>query len=295
MKDLLRVTAVGMAILSSVVCLGEKKLITLPRGYSVGEVTADKVNIRSGAGNEYPIATVKYFDAYVRQYNFPSGTVQVEPAYKGDLKWVKEEGDWYLIDPGLIGTENETPQYISKKFVRLIESDPFDFGEIQSPMMFISAYQEVDEMEEEHSSSTEVLSELIFYPKGLVVEYFSGLFGHGFRIGTCKNGEPAVKWKRVYEAGVVDEPASSGSRPKILLDETGTHVTLSYDPNSNRTATVKGYEVSFPDLSVVPAEEWVNLWKESSEKDESEVTELHYSDFPFFTRDALDADYILVK
>jgi len=277
-------------MLTSLNVLCEKLPITLASGYSIGEVTADNVNIRSGAGSQYPIATVKYIDTYAQQMYLPTGTIKIEPAHKGDLMWVKDEGDWYRINPNLIGTAKETPQYIAKKFVNPIMSEPFNLGEITEPQVYISIVKEFDEDGEECLS----LSELIFYPKGIAVEYRTGLYADIVKIGNYKDGDPAIRWLRLYDAGYSDA-VPSGTHPNISLHETGSSIMLSFNPDNNIKASVKGIETSYPDLSQISLEKWITVFKESQDNKNADVTILHYSDFPFFIKDTLEQDYVRVK
>lgn len=290
MRNPLGYIALILMLTSALSAHSEKMAITLPYGYSVGEVTSDNVNIRSGAGTQYPVATIKYMDAYARQTYLPTGTIKVEPAYKGQLLWVKEEGGWYRIDPNLIGTEKETPQYISKQFVRLIESEPFDFGEITEPLQFVSVTMGQDEDGEEYPC----ISQIVFYPKGVVVEYANDVYSDGIRIGRYKDGDPCVTWLRMYDSGYDDE-APKGYQPTLSLRGGGTHIVIKANPDDNRQIVVNGIETSFIDLSRIPVDKWVKIFTETKNSEEGSVTRLHYSDFPFFIRDNLDNNYVRVK
>lgn len=292
MRNTIKFAALILMLGCALSARSEKKTITLPYGYSVGEVIGDNVNIRSGAGTQYPIATVKYMDAYARQTYLPTGTIKVSPAYKGQLLWVKEEGDWYRIDPGLIGTEKETPQYISKQFVRLIESEPFDFGEITEPLQFVSVWMTQDE--EEDGEEYPCIYQIVFYPKGVVVEYYNDVYSDGIRIGTLKDNAPYVTWERVYSSGY-DNEAPKGSRPSISLIEHGTNICVKANPDDNKKITVNGISTSFIDISQIPVDEWIKIFKESQNSEEASATRLHFSDFPFFIKDNLDKDYVRVK
>ena len=256
MRNTIKFAAVILMLACALPARSEKKTITLPYGYSVGEVIGDNVNIRSGAGSQYPVATVKYIDAYARQAYLPTGTIKVDPAYKGKLLWVKEEGDWYRIDPKLIGTEKETPQYISKKFVKLIESEPFEFGEITEPLQFVYVWMDQDEDGEKFPC----ISQIVFYPKGVVVEYFSGIYSDGIRIGTLQDGDVYVTWQRAYDSGY-DDDAPKGSRPSISLREHGTNICVKANPDDNKKITVNGINTSFIDISQIPVDEWIKILK----------------------------------
>lgn len=290
MRNAIKSAALILMLACALSARSEKKTITLPYGYSVGEVTGDKINIRSGAGRQYPVATFKYMDAYARQTYNPTGTITVSPAYKGQLLWVKEEGDWYRIDPNLLWAEKQTPQYISKQFVKLIESEPFEFGEISEPLQFVSVTKEQDEEGEEYPC----ISQIVFYPKGVVVEYSNGIFGDGIRIGSLKDNDPYVEWRRVYDSAY-DNEVAKGSRPSISLIGYGTNICVKANPDDNKEITVNGINTSYIDISQIPVDEWIKIYKESQDSENASVTKLRYSDFPFFIKDNLDKDYLQVK
>lgn len=274
----------------------QKKTVTLPYGYSVGEVITDNVNIRSGAGTHYPIATYKYMDVYARQAGLPAGEQRVDPAYKGQLMWVKEEGDWYNIDPHLIGTERESPQYIAKRFVKLLESSPFEVSKITSPQLYVGTYEDVDDS----GGSQSFMYEIALFPTNksselVAVGYFEGMWGDSFKIGTVSDGDAAIKWMRIYDAEHSDD-VPAGTKPSFTLTnqgvQIGTGICVKYPDAGKKEIVIKGITVKLIDLTAVPVDTWIKIFKDSQKLEKNSKSKLHYSDFPFLLKDVMERDCV---
>ncbi len=243
--------AVAAVVAACFLPLSAKTNVTFNE-YKLAEVTADGVNIRSGAGVQYPLAYTYMTDASNRQVKMDAPEL-----YKGCRLWVKDAGDWWEIRHN--GTvDGDSRRFIMKKQCKLIETDCFDTDSITEPQVWALAQKmKFDE------DSGEMLQTVIvtIYPGGLAVTQLRNPEGDNILIGAIKKDKTAVFYSVSVSVGTTgDEPAPTtllkiwvepGYMPPMLMWEIGSGSMEHFDWN--------GEQVEYVDLSGIAPEKWRQL------------------------------------
>jgi len=229
-----------------------KEYITMGEDFKLAEVTGNEINIRSGAGTQFPIAHTYYTDYDGKKIKQDAG-----PAYKGQRLWVKDAGDWWEIDhPGTV-TDGDSKQFISKKFCKLLETDTFDIASITSPQVWAYAEEQQDEEGYEYVS----YNIITIYPGGLVVTQFYDNYGNNITLGKVnKEGTAVFNQINTPVSDPGNEPAPNA--PLTITadsDNSYPHLNWKIGENNKSSFTYKGEKLTYNDISDIPVEKWEQL------------------------------------
>lgn len=219
-------------------------------GYQLVEVTADGVNIRSGAGTNFPIAYKSYID-----YNGKPDKYDVSQAYKGERYFVKDAGDWWEIH-NYEKQDGDSPQFISKKFATLLETEPFDFGSQTAPQIWgfaEKAYYEEDEYVQ--------LTILTIYPEKIAVTQIYSIEGDYLTMGNIFVDKGCISNALGASLGTTMETVPQNGELKIWDEpnQVPPHLVWEYSENSKSSFDFNGEKYEFVDISTIPAEQWIKM------------------------------------
>lgn len=263
------------------------KRIVFDDGYFVGEVIASDVNVHSGPGNNFPISQV-YSD-------YDEKMVDCYPLIQGERLKVKEEGDWYLIYDKIDSNSKEDPRYVSKQYIKPIESKPFNLNEISKP----TAYVKIDEAYEDDdmTSPAYLVDIIVLYPKGLAVQYYETFQGAVITTGTITNGEPTICFKNVYDAIYEKSKAAKHSIVSQRGIE-GVELNLKMLASEIKSSIINNEKIPYPDLSKFSEEEWKQAIKaaKTSKYYIKEYQDINKEELRFIiTKDELEKNYTKIK
>lgn len=288
----LRFLTVILTLLSFVGSASAKINIEFIDGFIMGEVTKEGVNIRSGAGTQFPIATYPDKDYWTGK----TVKTQVPQAYKGQNFWVKEANvDWYEIYP--VDTyPGATKQFISKQFVKIIETEPFDIASITEPQVWADAeaisYGDEGDFDEMQATIVTIL------PGGLAITQYYSPEEDALSIGNIDKEGTAIFNRRTAMMGYPDATPAPDSPLNITPQSIGDliQLTVSCGENKFKKGKVNGREFSYMDLTEIPIEKWVEIYKALQTIDTEDYTRNHYKNFgAYLTRDDLEKNYTRLK
>lgn len=227
--------------------------------YQLAEVTGDNINIRTGAGANFPKAYTVYTD-----WNGKKAKTEVIPAYKGDRFFVKDAGDWYEIDtPSKV--DGDSPRYISKKYARIIETEPFDLSSTTEPQTwgFVEKITYGDEEfgESEESSQATLVT---IYPNGLAVTQFYSLEGDAIYLGQVNEKTGAILNMMNVSVGSTGNDVPANTPAKIWAETNINPPCLmwEYGDNAKGSFTFNGEKIEYVDVAKFPADFWLGLAKQ---------------------------------
>ncbi len=261
MNNLIKLFVLICVVLTAIAA--EAKVRVPMNEYYLAEVNTDDVNIRTGPGTNYP----KAYSIFT-EFNGRKSKSEVMPAYKGQRFFVKPSGDWCEIHT-LDTFDTNSKRYISKKFIDIIETEPFDCESIKSPQVW--GYAEKIMYGDEGVGGEELLVVTIvtIYPEGLVITQNYTPEGDAIKIGTLAKDGNAVRNVMSSTVGTTgnevpkDTPlklwAQSDSNPPCLMWEFGE--------NTMSPFVFNGENVGYTDVSNISPERWGELVKELRKSD----------------------------
>ena len=222
--------------------------------YILGEVTKDNVNIRTGAGTNFPKAYSIFTD-----WNGKKSKTEVMPAYKGQRFFVKDAGDWWNIET-LSTVDGDSPRFISKKFLSPLETELFDTDSITEKQVW--GY--VEQTEDEEGEMTVIITIVTIYPGRLVLTHNISPWETGVAIGYIIKDKSAVLNQMVVSLAETGNEVAENTPLKVWAqtDTESPYLMTEYGGNANKTFTFDKIEAYYLDLSVIPEQQWIDLAKE---------------------------------
>lgn len=244
----LLVTVFSMAV-------SAKEVVTY-EDHTLIEATGNNINIRSGAGTQYPIAY--YYDDFGYR-------MEVIPASKGYRYWVKDAGDWweilFLSDP------QDSKRFISKKYSKVLESDLFDVESITEPQVY--AYSEKSEGMEPGEIITNTTVTTI-YPGGFVVTQQDGEYEGCLSLGLIVDNKAICNvYSAMYYANTYDIAPDAPLDISINTELVPPFVYLNIGENKMSSFKWKGENIKYVDITNVSPEEWDSVTSKLKNSDEN--------------------------
>lgn len=220
-------------------------------GYTLAEVTGNNINIRSGAGTEYPKAHyyVTYGDDYTQKQ-------EVSPATKGERYWVKDAGDWWEIySPG---GPQDSKRFISKQYCKALETDLFDIDSITEPQVYVHSKKQEGYEPGEWITSTTVMT---IYPSGDVVTQYMDDFGNNIAFGEINKERTAIQ-NLVQTMGGFNTMDVAPNAPLTIEINTESMPPMfngSIGEKNMSSFKWKGKKIEYADISGVSLDEWLSV------------------------------------
>lgn len=219
-------------------------------GYTLAEVTGNNINIRSGAGTEYPKAHyyVSYGDDYTQKQEVP-------PAAKGERYWVKDAGDWWEI------YSPEEPQdskrFISKQYCKALETDLFDIDSITEPQVYVYSTKERGYEPGEWLTNTTIMT---IYPSGDVVTQYMDSYGNNIALGEINKERTAIQNLIQIMGGFNSMDVAPNAPLKIEVEtESLPMFNGSIGEKNMSSFKWKGEKKEYADISGVSLDEWLSV------------------------------------
>lgn len=222
-------------------------------GYTLAEVTGNNINIRSGAGTEYPIA--HYYVTYGDEYKQRQ---EVSPAAKGTRYWVKDAGDWWEIYTS--GDPEASKQFISKKYCQAIETDLFDIDSITEPQIYVYSEKQEGYEPGEWITSTTVMA---IYPSGDVVTQYMDDYGNNIALGEINKERTAIQ-NLIQTMGGFDSMDVAPNAPLTIEINTESNPPMFHGSIGEKNMSSfkwKGEKIEYADISGVSLDEWLSIIK----------------------------------
>lgn len=257
---------------------------------SLAEVTADGINIRSGAGTQFPVA---HF--YSTDWNNRRVKLKVPQAYKGNRFWVRDAGEWWEIDTPF-PANGDTKRFISKKFCKLLESDTFDTDSITSPQVWahVEKVSYGDDDSEEELSQTTIVT---IYPGDLVVTQLYHPEGDNIAIGDLNREKTAVFNSINTGLGMTGDDVAPDSPLRIwtMTDFDPPCLMWEIGEKNRSSFTMNGEKFNYIDISGVSPARWKELVAELKKaKNFRSIRQYSTQPEAFVTRDDL-SDFVRLK
>lgn len=220
-------------------------------GYTLAEVTGNNINIRSGAGTEYPKAHyyVSYGDDYTEKQ-------EVSPATKGERYWVKDAGDWWEIySPG---EPRDSKRFISKQYCKALETDLFDIDSITEPQVYVHSTKERGYEPGEWITSTTIMT---IYPSGDVVTQYMDDFGNNIAFGEINKERTAIQ-NLIQTMGGINSMDVAPNAPLTIEINTESMPPMlggSIGEKNMSSFKWKGKKIEYADISGVSLDEWLSV------------------------------------
>lgn len=213
--------------------------------YKLAEVTGNNINIRSGAGTEYPIAY---------EYDTFGDKTDVSPAFKGSRYWVKDAGDWWEIYTR--EDSKGSKKFITKKYCQLVETDPFDVEAITEPQVYV--YSKTSMVDGDRITDSTVIT---IYPGGLVVtQSYDG--GYTDCAGDLILGS-IMDNGAICDAFSIGFNYNYGLNPNAKLDivvgPESPYVELNIGEKNMSSFKWKGKNIEYVDISGVSPDKWMSV------------------------------------
>lgn len=222
-------------------------------GYTLAEVTGNDINIRSGAGTEYPIA--HYYFAYGDEYKQKQ---EVSPAAKGKRYWVKDAGDWWEIYSS--GDPQDSKQFISKKYCKALETDLFDIESITEPQIYVYSEKQEGYEPGECITSTTVMT---IYPSGDVVIQYMDDYGNNIALGEINKERTAIQ-TLIHTMGGFDSMDVAPNAPLAIEIITESNPPIFHGSLGEKNMSSfkwKGEKIEYADISGISLDEWSSIIK----------------------------------
>lgn len=250
---------------------------------SLAEVTADGINIRSGAGTHFPVA---HF--YSTDWNNRRVKLKVPQTYKGNRFWVRDAdecGKSTHLSP-LTATRNASYR---KKFCKLLESDTFDTDSITSPQVWAHTEKVSygDDDSEEQLSQTTIVT---IYPGGLVVTQLYHPEGDNIAIGDLNREKTAVFNSINTGVGMTGDDVAPDSPLRIwtMTDFDPPCLMWEIGEKNRSSFTMNGEKFNYIDISDVSPARWKELVAELKKaKNFRSIRQYSTQPEAFVTRDDL--------
>lgn len=222
-------------------------------GYTLAEVTGNNINIRSGAGTDYPIA---YYYSNYGDEDIPKTRQEVSPAAKGSLYWVKDAGDWWEIY--FPGDAQDSKQFISKKYCKALETDLFDIDSITEPQVYVYSKKEEGYEPGEWITSTTVMT---IYPSGDVVTQYMDDYGNNIAFGEINKERTAIQ-NLIQTMGGFNSMDVAPNAPLTIEINTESMPPMfngSIGEKNMSSFKWKGKKIEYADISGVSLDEWLSV------------------------------------
>lgn len=222
-------------------------------GYTLAEVTGNNINIRSGAGTDYPIA---YYYSNYGDEDIPKTRQEVSPAAKGSRYWVKDAGDWWEIY--FPGDAQDSKQFISKKYCKALETDLFDIDSITEPQVYVHSTKERGYEPGEWITSTTIMT---IYPSGDVVTQYMDDFGNNIAFGEINKERTAIQ-NLIQTMGGFNSMDVAPNAPLTIEINTESMPPMfngSIGEKNMSSFKWKGKKIEYADISGVSLDEWLSV------------------------------------
>lgn len=222
-------------------------------GYTLAEVTGNNINIRSGAGTDYPIA---YYYSNYGDEDIPKTRQEVSPAAKGSRYWVKDAGDWWEIYTP--GDAQDSKQFISKKYCKALETDLFDIDSITEPQVYVYSKKEEGYEPGEWITSTTVMT---IYPSGDVVTQYMDDYGNNIAFGEINKERTAIQ-NLIQTMGGFNSMDVAPNAPLTIEINTESMPPMlggSIGEKNMSSFKWKGQKIEYADISGVSLDEWLSV------------------------------------
>lgn len=222
-------------------------------GYTLAEVTGNNINIRSGAGTDYPIA---YYYSNYGDEDIPKTRQEVSPAAKGSRYWVKDAGDWWEIY--FPGDAQDSKQFISKKYCKALETDLFDIDSITEPQVYVYSKKEEGYEPGEWITSTTVMT---IYPSGDVVTQYMDDYGNNIAFGEINKERTAIQ-NLIQTMGGFNSMDVAPNAPLTIEINTESMPPMfngSIGEKNMSSFKWKGKKIEYADISGVSLDEWLSV------------------------------------
>jgi hypothetical protein len=222
-------------------------------GYTLAEVTGNNINIRSGAGTDYPIA---YYYSNYGDEDIPKTRQEVSPAAKGSRYWVKDAGDWWEIY--FPGDAQDSKQFISKKYCKALETDLFDIDSITEPQVYVYSKKEEGYEPGEWITSTTVMT---IYPSGDVVTQYMDDYGNNIAFGEINKERTAIQ-NLIQTMGGFNSMDVAPNAPLAIEINTESMPPMfngSIGEKNMSSFKWKGKKIEYADISGVSLDEWLSV------------------------------------
>lgn len=226
--------------------------------YQLAEVITNGVNIRTGPGTNYP----KAYTEFVTEWDGQHYKTDVPQAYKGNRYFVKDAGDWWEIEtPGTLA-DGYSPQFILKKFAKVLETEVFDMESMTAPQVWGKA--EPVQYEDEKGMELTIVT---IYPEGLVVTQYYGIEGDELHIGEINDDKGAILYLLAPWFTFYGDEQPSNAPLKLWADPGSTPPSIYYQFGKNKRSyfTYKGKKYDYLDISVYPESQWNEMKKTLSQ------------------------------
>lgn len=222
-------------------------------GYTLAEVTGNNINIRSGAGTDYPIA---YYYSNYGDEDIPKTRQEVSPAAKGSRYWVKDAGDWWEIY--FPGDAQDSKQFISKKYCKALETDLFDIDSITEPQVYVYSTKAEGYEPGEWITSTTIMT---IYPSGDVVTQYMDDFGNNIAFGEINKERTAIQ-NLIQTMGGFNSMDVAPNAPLTIEINTESMPPMfngSIGEKNMSSFKWKGKKIEYADISGVSLDEWLSV------------------------------------
>lgn len=279
------------ALLVTVFSMAVSAKVNVTNGdYKSAEVTGNNINIRSGAGTEYPIAYQYVGFSYDVNTGTESATKEnVPPAEKGTRYWVSDAGDWWEIYTETAASHKDSKQFISKKYCQLVETDPFDMESITTPQVYVYS-QKWPGYEGEIIDSNIVMT---IYPGGNAVSQYWSDYGSEIAFGSINDDNTAFAnlLQTIFNTDIKEGNPNAYLDLDVAFDDEEYTACLvgSIGKNNMKSFKWKGRNIKYIDLSDVTLDKWNSILGKLKASDKFD--QLLHSPFVgeyYVTRDDLD-------
>jgi len=265
----IRVLAIALACIAAILPATGKVNVNFNE-YKLAEVTGNNINIRTGPGTNFPKAYTVYTD-----WDGNKGKTEVAPAYKGERYFVKDAGDWWEIDTRSV-VNGDSPRFISKKFAHIIETEPFDIGSIDKPLVYAYAEKQIMDIGDPELATTIVT----IYPNGIAVTQNYSPYENSISIGAIGKDNSCILNEMATWLTYNDENVSADTPIKIsvMTDINPPCVNWEYGKNAKRSFVMNGEKIEYVDISTIPAEQWITIANKLIESEEYRSIRKHRSE-----------------